>query len=374
MRIGFDLTGLWRPTTGVYVYAIELARHLLRFNCDNEYTLFFTGEVHPEFSGLHKKFRAVLVPFRDEIVSKQLAMAVLCNRLELDLIHFPTFPPPLLCLRPTVWTIHDATPWVHPETMSLKGKLYFGRLGPWTARISRTIITVSNESKRNIVQSLHISEQKVRVIYEGISKGFKRVEDASTLHSIRQKYSLPARFLLTVGTLEPRKNLPFLIEVFGRLRETSPGLGLVVVGRKGWKTEGIDRLLAEAGNGVVVTGFVPRSDLVGLYSLASAFVLASIYEGFGFPPLEAMACGCPVVVSNRGSLPEVVGGAGLLLELDNIDLWVESLRSLLSAPSMARALVGRGLSHVKKFSWESAASETLDLYGRVAAEPVSVLR
>jgi glycosyltransferase involved in cell wall biosynthesis len=367
MRIGFDLTGLWRPATGVYVYAIELARNLLNINCEHEYTFFFTREVHPEFDGLDKKFKAVLVPFRDEIVSKQLAMGVLCNTLDLDLIHFPTFPPPLTCFRPTVWTIHDATPWIHPKTMSLKGKLYFGSLGSLTARMSRAIITVSNESKRNIVQSLHISEQKVRVIYEGVSKVFRRVEDASVLKSIRQRYGLPDQFLLTVGTLEPRKNLPFLIKVFFRLREILPRLGLVVVGRKGWKTGSIDKLLAETGNDVVVTGFVPRSDLVGLYSLASAFVQASVYEGFGFPPLEAMACGCPVVVSNRGSLPEVAGGAGLLLELDNVDLWVKSLHSLLGNPSVAQALVGKGLLHAKKFCWRSAAKDTLDLYSRVAA-------
>jgi glycosyltransferase involved in cell wall biosynthesis len=373
MRIGFDLTGLYRPATGVYVYAIPLARHLLSLNRDHEYTLFFTGEIHPEFKCLDKKFKAVLVPFRDEIVSKQLAMGVLCNRLGLDLIHFPTFPPPLTCFRPIVWTIHDATPWLHPKTMSLKGKLYFGSLGSWMARMSRAIITVSNESKRNIVQSLRISEQKVRVIYPGVREVFRKVEDASVLQSIRQRYGLPDQFLLTVGTLEPRKNLPFLIKVFHRLRETSPGLGLVVVGRKGWKTEGIDRVLAETGSGVLMTGFVPLSDLVGLYSLASAFVLASIYEGFGSPPMEAMACGCPVVVSNRGSLPEVVGDAGLLLDIDNVDLWVESLRSLLCNPSVAQALVGKGMSHVKKFCWESAANDTLDVYSRVATRNAPLL-
>lgn len=369
MRIGFDLTGLWRPATGVYVYAIELAHHLLSLDNDHEYTLFFTGDVHPEFDSLRPRFRPILVPFRDEILSKQLAMGVLCNSLDLDLIHFPTFPPPLTCLRPTVWTIHDATPWVHPETMSLKGRLYFGRLGSWTARMSRAIITVSNESKRNIVQSLRISERKVRVIYEGVSNGFRRVEDASTLRSIRQKYGLPEQFLLTVGTIEPRKNLPFLIKIFDRLRETLPRLGLVVVGRRGWRTGPVDKLLAEMGNGLLVTGFIPRSDLVGLYSLASAFVLPSIYEGFGFPPLEAMACGCPVVVSNRGSLPEVVGDAGLLLALDNADLWVDALRSVLSNESVARALVAKGLSRVKRFRWESAANDTLDVYNRAAAHP-----
>jgi glycosyltransferase involved in cell wall biosynthesis len=371
--IGIDLTGLWRPATGIYVYAIELAQQLLTFHRDYNFKLFFTEQVPPEFRELDGNFKAVVIPIREEVLSKQFVIGALSNSMGLDLFHFPTFPPALACFRPTIWTIHDATAWLYPETMSWKGRTYFGRLGTLAARSSKAIITVSNESKRNIVEALRVPEDKVKVIYEGINPIFKRMEDPDKLQALRQRYQLPERFLLSVGTLEPRKNLPFLIKVYKALRDkyaAQPGAGsppaLVVVGRKGWKSQEIDEALENAGNGVILTGFVPREDLVGLYSTASAFVLSSLYEGFGFPPLEAMACGCPVVVSNRGSLSEVVGNAAMLLELDDIRAWVETLRLILDSPAVSQPLIEKGRERVRKFSWKTAATETLELYTQVA--------
>jgi glycosyltransferase involved in cell wall biosynthesis len=363
LRIGIDLTGLWRPATGVFVYAIELAHQLLRLDNHNSYTLFFTGEVQPNFRELHGKFRSVVIPVRDEVISKQLVLGTLCNTLQLDVMHFPAFPPALACFRPFIWTLHDATPWLYPETMNWKSRLYFGHLGARAARSSKAIITVSNEAKRNIIEALRVPESKVRVIYEGVDGAFRKIDEHAFLNSVRARYRLPERFLLTVGTLEPRKNLPFLIRAYKRFRElTDAKLGLVIVGRKGWKSQAIDQSLAEAGDGVVVTGFIPREDLVGLYNLADAFVLPSLYEGFGFPPLEAMACGCPVIVSNRGSLPEIVGDAALLIDPTDIDSLVGALRSVFSNPRLGLTLVGKGLARVKRFSWGAAASETLGCY------------
>jgi glycosyltransferase involved in cell wall biosynthesis len=367
LRIGIDLTGLWRPATGTFVYALELARQLLSFDDHNSYTLFFTGEVHANFRELNGKFRSVVIPVREEVISKQFVMAAICNMLHLDIIHFPGFPAPLACFRPFIWTLHDATAWLYPETMNWKGRLYFGRLGALTVRSSKAIITVSNESKRNITEALRVPESKVKVIYEGVSSAFRRIDDHALLSSIRSRYSLPERFLLTVGTLEPRKNLPFLIRAYERFCETTGAkIGLVIVGRKGWKSQAIDQSLAEAGSGVVVTGFVPREDLVGLYNLANVFVLPSIYEGFGFPPLEAMACGCPVIVSDRGSLPEIVGDAALLIDPTDTDSLVGALRSILENPTLAHCLVEKGLGRTKEFSWKTTASKTLDLYREVA--------
>ena len=368
LRIGFDLTGLWRPATGVFVYAIELARNLLSLDDHNEYTLFFSNEVHPVFQGLGAKFKAVVIPVREEVISKQLVMGILCNALALDVIHFPSFPPPLLCFRRFVWTLHDAGAWLYPETKNWKGRLYFRDLGARTASSSQAIVTVSNESKRNIVAALRVPEDKVKVIYEGIDTTvFRRVSNNTFLNSVRTRYGLPERFLLTVSTLEPRKNIPFLVQAYQRLCEaTQVKVGLVIVGRKGWKTQAIDRCLSEAAPGVVVTGFVPREDLVALYSLAEVLVLPSLYEGFGFPPLEAMACGCPVIVSNRGALPETVGNAALLIDPEDCNSLVGALQSVLTDPKLRAALVEKGLARVKEFSWRTAASKTLDLYREVA--------
>jgi glycosyltransferase involved in cell wall biosynthesis len=366
LTIGIDLTGIWRPRTGILVYAVELTRELLRVDKQNSYTLLFSGQVHPEFRELEGEFRAVVIPLRGEVISKQVLTAARCSTLGLDLIHFPALPPPVACFRPFVWTLHDATPWLYPKTMTLKGRLYFRWVGAWAARLSRAIITDSENAKRNIVDVLRIPEGKVRAIHLGIDGAFTRLDDRDFLDSVRARYGLPEHFILSVGTLEPRKNLPFLIEAYRRYRQvTQTNIGLVIVGRTGWNLQADQQRLFEHGSGVALTGFVPQKDLVALYSLADVFVLPSIYEGFGFPPLEAMACGCPVIVSNRGSLPEIVGDAALLIDPEDIDSLVSALQRVLSTPSLRVALAQRGLARVKGFSWTSTAMKTLELYDQV---------
>jgi glycosyltransferase involved in cell wall biosynthesis len=366
LRIGIDLTGIWRPSTGIFVYAKELARELLLLDEENKYTLFFSGEVHPEFRELEGRFRAVEIPVREEIICKQLLMATLCNASGLDLIHFPALPPPVACLRPFIWTLHDATPWLYPDTMDLKGRLYFQWVGAWAARLSRSIITVSHEARRDITRALRIAESKVRVVYEGVDGAFRKVGDHALLDSVRLRYGLPERFILSVGTLEPRKNLPALIQAYRRMRKANQTkLGLVIAGRTGWKSEGVQDHLGSEADRVVVTGFVPQRELVALYNLAEIFVLPSLYEGFGFPPLEAMACGCPVIVSNRGSLPEVVGDAALLIDPESEDSIVAAILRMECSQSLRAHLVRRGLERVKSFSWKTTAAKTLDLYREV---------
>jgi glycosyltransferase involved in cell wall biosynthesis len=368
MRIGIDLTGLWRPSTGIFVYAKALTRELLCLDNENRYTLFFTGEIYPEFRELAERFRAVVIPVREEVISKQLLMAIFCNTDGLDLIHFPAFPPPVACFRPFIWTLHDATPWLYPATLDLKGRLYFRWVGGWAARFSKAIITVSNDAKRNIVAALRLPEMKVKVIYEGIDGGFRKLDDPSLLNSVRSRYGLPEKFMVSVGTLEPRKNLPFLIRAYRQMRQADrTKLGLVIVGRTGWKSEALQGELRRDAKDVVLTGFVPQADLVALYNMAEIFVLPSLYEGFGFPPLEAMACGCPVIASNRGSLPEVVGDAALLIDPTCADSLVAAIRAVESGPSLREDLARRGFERVKSFSWRTAALETLKLYEVVAA-------
>lgn len=341
----------------------------MRVDEENDYTLFFSGKVHPDFQQLKGKFRCIVLPPCGEVVGKQLCIAALCNSLPLDLIHFPSLPPAVACVRRFVWTLHDATPWLCPETMDLKGRLYFRWVGRLGARFSSAIITVSNDSKQRILESLPVSAEKVKVIYEGIDTAFSRIDDRDLLASVRSRYALPADFILSVGTLEPRKNLLFLVETFLRFRaETGANVGLVIAGRNGWNPPALHRYVSEANGSIVLTGFVPHEHLVALYNLAQVLVIPSIYEGFGFPPLEAMACGCPVIVSNRGSLPEVVGDAAVLIDPESQDSLLGALRSVLGTSSLRAGLLERGLKRVKEFSWKTAALKTLDLYTQVLAE------
>ena len=367
LKIGIDLTGIWRPWTGILVYAAELTRELLRVDGRNTYTLLFSGEVHEKFRDMEDKFRAEVIPLRGEVISKQVLTAARCNALRLDLVHFPALPPPVACLRPFVWTLHDATPWLYPETMDLKGRLYFRWVGAWAARASKAVVTDSQNAKQNIVGALGVPESKVTVIYPGVDGGFRRLDDRDFLKSVRARYGLPEHFILAVGTLEPRKNLPFLVEAYRRFCEVSPEKpGLVIAGRTGWNLKAVQKGLSGAASGVVLTGFVPQKDLLALYTLADVFVLPSMYEGFGFPPLEAMASGCPVIVSNRGSLPEVVGDAALLIDPEDAGSLVAALQSVFSSESLRAALVQKGFARVSQFSWRAAAMKTLELYDQIA--------
>ena len=181
---------------------------------------------------------------------------------------------------------------------------------------------------------------------------------------IRRKYKLPARFILYVGTLEPRKNLNTLLEAYAVLRHSLPEVGLVIAGGKGWLYESFFARLRtlDLEPHVTLTGFVPEADLPALINCAEVFAYPSVFEGFGLPPLEAMACGMPVVVSNASSLPEVVGEAGLSLAPRDISAWVEALSGVLLNPALRADLRARGLQRAAQFTWQAAARQTLALY------------
>jgi glycosyltransferase involved in cell wall biosynthesis len=365
LRIGIDLTGLWREATGIFVAASKLTLELLRVDRESNYVLFFAGKVHSDFRDLPSNVRPVVIPVREEFLGKQVVIAALCNAMKLDVLHFPAFPPPLACFRPFVWTLHDATPWLFPETMDLKGRLYFRWVGGRAARFSRLLMTDSEDAKRNIVLALELPEDKVRVVHLGVDPSFRRLLDREALDTVRARYRLPERFILVVGTREPRKNLAALVRAYRRMQSAQETkLGLVIAGRIGWKSQSND--LIEEGDQIVATGFVPHEDLVALYNLATVFVLPSLYEGFGLPPLEAMACGCPVIVSNRGSLPEIVGDAAILIDPENQDSIAAAIRRVENDHSLHPRLVARGLERVKYFSWNIAASKTLEIYREIA--------
>ena len=368
LRIGIDLTGLWREPTGIFVAAAKLARELIYADKENQYTLFFAGEVHENFCELPPSARSITLPIREEFLSKQILLGAICNTLPLDVVHFPGLPPPLLCYRRFIWTLYDATPWLYPETMDLKGRLYFKWIGGLGARFSRLLVTGSEDAKAKIRDALRLPAHKVRVIPCGVDGNFKKLLDPNLLGEVRARYRLPERFILAVGTREPRKNLGTLVEAYRQMAKANQtDLGLVIVGRAGWKSEALERELREPGGRIVLTGFVPQKHLVALYSLAEVFILPSLYEGFGFPPLEAMACECPVIVSNRGSLPEVVGDAAVMIDPGSPGAIIAAIRAVEHNQAFRAELIRRGIKRMKEFSWAKAATKTLELYHEVGA-------
>jgi len=232
-----------------------------------------------------------------------------------------------------------------------------------------TVIAVSECTKRDAVRLYGLDEAKIRVICEGVNSRF-RPASPEAMAVAWARYGLPERYILCVGTIEPRKNLNTLMEAFATLkvRPATCDLRLVIVGKKGWLYKGFFRRLRELGleGEVVFPGFVPDEDLPALYSAAELFVFPSLYEGFGLPPLEAMACGTPVIASNTSSVPEVVGEAGILVEPRDVRVLAGAMERVLMDEGKQREMRDKGLQQAARFSWERAARETLQVYGEVA--------
>jgi glycosyltransferase involved in cell wall biosynthesis len=265
----------------------------------------------------------------------------------------------------TVLAIYDLALKYYPETINPRVFKLLNRRLPEDAGKAHAILTISESTKRDVVKYLGVAPEKIHVVPCGIAPEFRPLDDPALLDRVRRKYTLPARFLLFVGTVEPRKNLSRLVEAFDCLC-ASPRFehGLVLVGPRGWRDQGIVRTLQNlrARERVILTGRVPQEDLPGFYNLADLFVLPSLFEGFGMPVAEAMACGTPVVTSNVSSMPEVAGDAALLIDPHSADDLAEAIRKVLADSTLRSTLVSRGLLQVKQFSWERSAAQALSVF------------
>jgi glycosyltransferase involved in cell wall biosynthesis len=271
---------------------------------------------------------------------------------------------------PSVFTLHDVAYLLFPQHHLPRNRIYLRHMMPrFLARADR-VIAVSENTRRDALRLYGLDPEKVEVIPEGVEARFNPDVDRVRVSELRERYSLPDRFILCISTIEPRKNLTRLLEAYASLRPSHPDVGLVIAGGKGWLYERFfERLRSlDLERRVTLTGYVPDEDLPALLNAAEAFAYPSEFEGFGLPPLEAMACGLPVVCSNATSLPEVVGEAGLLLPPHDVRAWVEGLGRVLDDPGLRSDLRGRGLARASLFSWQTAARRTLEVYRSVLAD------
>src|SRR5947199_2607388 len=322
LRVGVDLTAIWRRPTGIFRYAAEVAKHLLLLQETQphiRYVFFFAHEIHPDFVAFRDSFDAVICPSTNELFIKQFWFPFILPRLHLDVMHYPSFPPPYVHLfgPRTIMTLHDAGPWRYANALTLHGRLYFRTLLARGARSCIQVITVSKHAKSEIGHFLgerYLS--KVSVIPEAARPEFANLRSDSFKQEVRARYELPERYLLAVATTEPRKNLVTLLDAYVQLKN-DPGAScppLVIVGRKGWNCDDILSYMAELEEAVRFPGYVSDEELIALYQMASCLVFPSLYEGFGLPVVEAMQAGCPVITSTTSSLPEVAGDAALLVD------------------------------------------------------------
>ncbi len=354
MRIAFDVSALTAPHSGVATYTRNLAEHLR--SCQQDQILPMTHtSVLPRALNKTLWMQAVL-PFQLSWVAP-------------DVCHFTNSVASWWTPCPSVVTIHDTTLWILPRYHPRRRLLAMRPFIPAGARHASAIIAVSAATKRDVVRTLNVPEAKVHVVYEAAAPQFRPLARNAELEAVRHKYGLPESFVLYVGTIEPRKNLVRLFEAFQMVRRQGCRSSvLALVGNRGWSDAGILASVERLGlkDAVRVLGHAPIDDVVALYNLAELLVLPSLYEGFGLPVIEAMACGTPVVTSPNGSLAEIAGDAAEYVDPTQVDSIAAGLRAVLTDRDRQSALNAAGLRRAAQFSWEATAEQTRRVYQAVA--------
>lgn len=383
MIIGFDASrAQLAKRAGPENYTSNLLENLLRVDQKNFYRLYYNpraSNFEPPFDSRASNFE--LRPISWPKLWTQAGLAMECFLNPPDILFVPAHTIPLI-RRPglkTVVTIHDVGFQKFLEQYQSRWwRLYGGRISNFAARAATQVIAVSESTKKDLVEKLGVKPDKITVIYEGVDHSVFRQQfnkfsslrserfafsESNTIQQLRRKYGIDGEYLLFVGTIQPRKNLVGLVEAFSTLN--SRLITLVIAGKEGWLADEIYAAPRKFGVGKRVNflGYVPTDEIVSLMNGALAVVFPSLYEGFGLPVLEAMACGCPVVTSNISSLPEVAGEAGVLVDPHSVEDIVRGIEKVLRFSEKERQdLIERGLKWAKKFTWQRAARETIEVF------------
>lgn len=331
---------------------------------DWEFTAMVGGANQAEYEGVRMK-RASL---DTESPAKRILWEQMIQPFQLGdyaLYHAGAFVAPLLLSVPMVVTVYDLTFMRYPERLTAARRLYLRTFTGFTCKRAQRILAISESTKQDIVDLLNIPAEKVDVTPLGYDRDVHKPLPENEIDSFRQEKGLPERFWLYLGTIEPRKNLVTLIEAYAKLAK-SERLPLILAGGKGWLTEPIFEAIERnhLSDSIMLPGFIPTGDLALWYNSAECFIFPSVFEGFGLPVLEAMACGTPVITSNVSSLPEVAQDAGMTLPPHEIDVWVDALRQVYHDAGWRERASQRGLEIAKQFTWENTAQLTLASYQR----------
>ena len=375
MRIAIDYTPAVNQVAGIGRYTRCLVQALAESDTENEYVLFYAYSGGPKpawpFAG-HPNFveKAVSISNR--------ALAIVWHRLGLPLpvnlvvgnvavYHATDFVLPPLRKTAGIVTVHDLSFILFPDHADSGLASYLERSVPESVRRARLVLADSDNTRNDIICLLDAPLEKVEVLYAGVDARFRPVHDAAELDAVRRRYGLAWPFILSVGTIERRKNLSRLVQAYGRLHAKRRDLPkLLIVGQRGWLYEDVFESVVDLGleDDVVFPGYVEDSDLPALYNLAELFVYPSLYEGFGLAPLEAMACGIPVVASNTSSLPEVLGDACLSVAPADVEGLSDAIERALDDTELRADLRQRGLAQAGQFTWARSAERLLELYRR----------
>ena len=369
MKVGILTDSMDKKKAGLGVYTKNLVENISKIKKDI-YLIHYDTNADESVKKIYKERKEIVIPL-PKIHPKMTSwlyvkLPLSLRELELDILHEPGIVRPSILYSSgfkKIITIHDLVPLIFPNTTSLFDIVNL-KVVQMLKRNIDAVIVPSENTKRDVIRFFRIPNDKIKVIPHGRDKRFRPIRDQEELEIVRLKYKLPDKFVLFVGTLEPRKNIKNLIKAYYKLKKKGIRHKLVIVGKRGWKYKQIFDVWKslDLRGDVMFVDYVEDEYLPFIYNLADLFVYPSLYEGFGLPPLEAMACGCPVVVSNTSSLPEVVGDAGIKVDPCNINEIADAIYEILINDDLKHELVKRGLKRAKLFSWEKAAKETLKVY------------
>jgi glycosyltransferase involved in cell wall biosynthesis len=369
VRIAIDARKL--HDFGIGTYIRNLLKYLAILDRETEFVLFCRPQDVTLLERLGPNFRAVSESSRPYSVAEQVMIPARLLTLNASLFHEPHYVlPPLVPCRAVV-TIHDCIHLMFPQYLPNRLAYGYARANLWAAaKRAERIFTVSETSKADILRYCDVPAERIIVVYNAIDDRFATPPDAEAVERVRERYQLSGPFALYVGNIKPHKNLERLIDAFDLVRRGGyERLELLIIGDQISKYPRLRRAVDthKLHKHVRFLGFVPDDTLAALYRLATVFVFPSLYEGFGLPPLEAMASGTPVVTSNRSSLPEVVGDAAVLVDPYSASSIAEGIQKVLGDADLRRTLAARGLARAMQFSWESSIRRIHEVYMEVAA-------
>jgi glycosyltransferase involved in cell wall biosynthesis len=379
LRIAIDAHSVGAGLGGNESYATNLIEALAEIDPINNYTLFVTrDEAVKRFRNRWPNFAVRSTLPHTPLVRIPLTLSAELRRHPVDVLHVqftsPPFPP---C--PVVVSIHDLSFEHLPETFNRRSRAQLRLTVRRSARNARRVLALSEHARQDIISTYKISPKRVTAIPIGTAPHFRPVTDEKELQLVRHTYGIAGNYILSVGSIQPRKNLGRLAQAYARLRNRLPEKELpqlVIVGKRAWLYRETLREIEQlrTGDCVIITGYVPERDLPALYSGATCFVYPSYFEGFGLPPLEAMKCGAPVITGDRTSLPEVVGDAGVLVDPFDVDAIASAIHSVVTDSKLRSELKSRSLNRARMFDWRETAKRTLEVYREAAdnAGPVAL--
>jgi glycosyltransferase involved in cell wall biosynthesis len=379
LRIGVDYTSAINQRAGIGRYTRDLIKAVAEIDKENDYLLFYARGRKARENGVEVSFpdnpnfhiKPVALSERTLTIAwHRFQVPLSVERLigQVDVFHSPDYTLPPLGRSNGILTVHDLSFLLYAECHEKSLREFLERVVPRSVARSSMVLADSINTMNDLVCLLDVEPQRVDVVYPGVGDRFKRITDEEDLNRVKNKYNLHFPFILYVGTIEPRKNLGRLIQAYARLK-TRRELDhkLVIGGGKGWLFDDVFQRAADLRmvEDLIFPGYIPDEDLPALYSLADAFLFPSLYEGFGLPPLEAMACGTPVITSNVSSLPEIVEGAGIMINPLDIDELAQAIENLLDDSALQRELSQKGIERAKTFNWRATAEKLLGLYQRM---------